>query len=160
VSGFTLSDLRLGQIFETGSLVISREDIVAFAASYDPQPMHLDDSAAKQSLFGRLVASGWQVAALTMRLMVEARPFGATPLIGAEVERLRFRRPVLPGMRLQCRAIVEGFEASPRPSLGYAKLKVETIDADTAEVLMVQGWKMLLPVHDERLSAESDVDDA
>ena len=86
MSAFTLRDLRIGQAFETGSLVISREDIVAFAASFDPQPMHLDEAAAEQTLFGRLVASGWHVAALTMRLMVQARPFGATPLIGAEIE--------------------------------------------------------------------------
>ncbi len=141
----TLHELRIGQVFETGSLVISHADIVAFAAAYDPQPMHLDEAAAAGSLFGRLVASGWHVAALTMRLMVEARPFGGTPLIGAEVERLRFRRPVLPGTRLSCRAIVEAFEASSRPGIGFARLRVETIDADADEVLMVQGWKMLLP---------------
>lgn len=145
MSRSVLRDLRVGQVVETGMLVIDRDDIVAFAAAYDPQPMHLDDEAARDTLFGGLVASGWHVAALTMRLMVEARPFGATPLIGAEVERLRFRRPVLPGTRLRCRATVEGLEDSHRPGVGYARLKVETLDADTAEVLMVQGWKMLVP---------------
>lgn len=141
----TLHDLSVGQVFETATIVIGHDDIVDFAARYDPQPMHLDDAAAESSLFGRLVASGWQIAALTMRLMVEARPFGATPLIGAEVERLRFRRPVPPDTRLRCRATVEGFEESRRPGTGYARLKVETIDADTGEALMVQSWKLLLP---------------
>jgi acyl dehydratase len=148
VSDVTLRDLRIGQIFETGSLTIEQNDVVAFATSYDPQPMHLDAEAARATLFGGLVASGWHVAALTIRLMVEARPFGATPLIGAEVERLRFRRPVRPGTRLRCRASVEGLEEASRPGLGYAKLKVETIDADTGEALMVQNWKMLLPTED------------
>ena len=142
----TLQDLHVGQVFETGVVVIGHDDIIAFAATYDPQPMHLDDEAARDTLFGGLVASGWHVAALTMRLMVEARPFGATPLIGAEIERLRFRQPVLPNTRLRCRATVESFEESRRPGIGYAGLKVETLDADTGEVLMVQGWKMLLPV--------------
>ena len=73
----TLRDLRVGQVFETGSTVIERAAIMAFAAAYDPQPMHLEDAAAEASLFGQLIASGWHVAALTMRLMVEARPFGA-----------------------------------------------------------------------------------
>ena len=126
----TLRDLRVGQVFETGSTVIERAAIMAFAAAYDPQPMHLDDAAAEASLFGQLIASGWHVAALTMRLMVEARPFGATPLIGAEVERLRFRRPVPPGTRLRCRATIEALEDSSRPGMGYARLKVETLDAE------------------------------
>ena len=114
----TLRDLRVGQVFETGSTVIERAAIMAFAAAYDPQPMHLDDAAAEASLFGQLIASGWHVAALTMRLMVEARPFGATPLIGAEVERLRFRRPVPPGTRLRCRATIEALEELFAPGHG------------------------------------------
>ena len=142
---FTLADLRLGQVFETRSLILGRDELKAFAAAFDPQPMHLDDAAAKQTMFGQLVASGWQVAALTMRLMVEARPFGATPLIGAEVEHLRFRRPVLPGTRLRCRATVDGIDRASRPGQGYARLKVETLDAATEVVLLVQHWKMLLP---------------
>ena len=141
----TLADLRPGQLFETGSLVLGRDELVAFAAAFDPQPMHLDEAAAGRTRFGRLIASGWQVAALTMRLMVEARPFGATPLIGAEIEQLRFRRPVLPGTRLRCRATVLGIEAGARPGQGYARLAVETLDADSGEVLLVQRWKMLLP---------------
>ena len=71
--------------------------------------------------------------------------FGTTPLIGAEVESLRFRRPVLPGTRLRCRATVTGIEAGARPGQGYARLAVETLDADSGEVLLVQRWKMLLP---------------
>ena len=141
----TLADLRPGQQFETGSLVLGRDELVAFAAAFDPQPMHLDEVAAGRTRFDRLIASGWQVAALTMRLMVEARPFGTTPLIGAEVESLRFRRPVLPGTRLRCRATVTGIEAGARPGQGYARLAVETLDADGGEVLLVQRWKMLLP---------------
>jgi acyl dehydratase len=85
-----------------------------------------------------------------MRLMVEARPFGATPLIGAEVERLRFRRPVPPGTRLRCRATIEALEDSSRPGMGYARLKVETLDGDSGEVLMAQGWKLMLPADDDR----------
>lgn len=141
----TLQDLRVEQVFETGSVVIGHDAIVAFAAQYDPQPMHLDDVAARDTLFGGLVASGWHVAALTTRLVVDARPFGATPMIGAEIERLRFRRPVRPGTRLTVRLTVEAFEESRRPDTGYARIRVETLDADTGEVLMAQGWKMLLP---------------
>ncbi|MFL5335839.1 MAG: MaoC/PaaZ C-terminal domain-containing protein [Geminicoccaceae bacterium] len=153
-AALTLADLRPGQVFETGSLVVGRDEIVAFATAFDPQPMHLDEAAAGRTMFGQLVASGWQVAALTMRLMVEARPFGTTPLIGAEVERLRFRRPVPPGTRLRCRATVETLEDSPRSGQGYARLKVETLDADTGVTLLVQGWRMVLPeVPEQQASA-------
>ena len=99
-------------------------------------------------LFGRLVASGWHVGALTARLVVDARPFGATPLIGAEIGQIRFRRPVLPGTRLSCRVTVVGFAESRRPGTGYARLRLETFDADADEVLIVQEWKMILPTGD------------
>lgn len=142
----SLHDLRVGQVFETGSTVIGRDDIVTFAAQYDPQPMHLDDAAARDTLFGGLVASGWHVASLTARLIVDARPFGATPMIGAEIAGLRFRRPVRPGARLQARVTVESLEEdAKRPGRGFATLKVETLDAEAGEVLMVQTWKMVVP---------------
>ena len=141
----SVQDLHVGQVFATGSVLIEHDAIVAFAAQYDPQPMHLDEVAARGTLFGGLVASGWHVAVLTTRLVVDARPFGSTPLIGAEIERLRFRRPVRPGTRLTVRLTVEAVEGSRRPDIGYARIKVETLDADTGEVLMAQGWKMLLP---------------
>lgn len=142
----TLRDLRVGQTFTTGSTVIGHDAIVAFAAQYDPQPMHLDDAAARDTLFGGLIASGWHVAALTTRLIVDARPFGATPMIGAEIAHLRFRRPVRPGTRMQARVTVESLEAdAKRPGRGFATLKVETLDAATGEVLMAQAWRMVVP---------------
>jgi len=67
-----LDDLAVGQRFETASLKVSADDIRAFAAQFDPQPFHLDDAAARQTLFGGLSASGWHTAALTMRLQVES----------------------------------------------------------------------------------------
>ena len=144
-AALTLNDLHVGQTFETGSVVIGRDDVVRFAGDFDPQPMHLDKAGAEKTLLGELVASGWHVAALTMRLMVEARPFGATPLIGAAVEQLRFRRPVRPGTRLRCRAVVEGFEGARQPGLGYAVMAVDTLDADIGAVLLAQRWRLLLP---------------
>ena len=142
----TLRDLRVGQTFTTGSTVIGHDAIVAFAAQYDPQPMHLDDAAARDTLFGGLIASGWHVAALTTRLIVDARPFGTTPMIGAEIAHLRFRRPVRPGTRMQARVTVESLEAdAKRPGRGFATLKVETLDAATGEVLMAQAWRMVVP---------------
>lgn len=144
-TALALRDLQLGQVFETASVVIAQGDIVAFATAFDPQPMHLDEAAAGETVFRRLVASGWHVAALTMKLMVEARPFGSTPIVGAGIERLRFRRPVLPGMRLRCRAVVDALEEAARPGQGYVTLTVETADAETGSVVLSQQWKLLVP---------------
>src|SRR5215471_15661113 len=67
-----LEDLRVGQRFETGACTVSEGDITAFADQFDPQPFHLDGRAARDSVFGGIVASGWHTAAITMRLLVES----------------------------------------------------------------------------------------
>jgi acyl dehydratase len=74
-----LEDLTVGQTFVSSSLTITADEITAFAAQYDPQPFHMDDEAAKRTLFGGLAASGWHTAALTMRLLVQG---GGAPLAG------------------------------------------------------------------------------
>jgi hypothetical protein len=80
-----LEDLHVGQRFESRPHPLDVEQIKRFAADFDPQPFHLDEEAAKASLFGGLAASGWHTAALTMRLLVESVPL-ADGLVGAELE--------------------------------------------------------------------------
>ena len=124
---------------------MTREEIVRFAASFDPQPMHLDDRAGRESIFGELIASGWHTLSLTMRLMVEARPFGSTPLIGVEVDGIRLSRPVTPGMRLRAEAeVLETRPSRSRADRGYAVMAVRTLDEDDREVAR-QQWLVLLP---------------
>jgi acyl dehydratase len=115
-----------------------------FAAQFDPQPMHTEDAAARAGFFGRLVASGWHTVALTMRLMVEARPLGAAPLIGARVDELRFTKPVEPGARLRVIAEVTGKGPSRVPGHGRISYTVTTL-ADEAPVL-TQKWTVLAPL--------------
>lgn len=143
--GLTARDLKVGQLFETGTTCLTEASIIAFARDFDPQPFHLDAEAAKQTFFGGLVASGCHVVAATMRLMVDARPLGATPLIGAEITHVRFRAPVLPNTRIKVRATVEGVNGANNPGYAYASLRVETVNADTGELLVSQGWKTLIP---------------
>jgi len=78
-------DLSVGMRFESGPVRISEEDIKQFASRFDPQPFHLDDQAARKTMFKGVAASGWHTAAIAMRLAVEARPFGPHPLIGLGV---------------------------------------------------------------------------
>ena len=104
-------DLAVGQTFGTGTVTVEPEMIKAFAAEFDPQPFHLDEDAARGSLFGGLVASGWHTAALTMRLLVGGELQIVGGLIGMGVEELRWPRPVHPGDVLR----VEIRGAGPTP---------------------------------------------
>jgi acyl dehydratase len=78
---YYLDDLRVGQRFSSGEHVLDATQIKAFAAQYDPQPFHLDEEAARGSLFGGLAASGWHTAAITMRLLVG----GGAPIAGGVI---------------------------------------------------------------------------
>jgi acyl dehydratase len=67
-----LEDFTVGQTFGSGRIVVEKEDIKAFATKFDPQPFHLDEAAAHETIFGGLAASGWHTAAMTMRLLVDS----------------------------------------------------------------------------------------
>src|SRR5262247_3120129 len=90
-------DLRVGMRFKSPEKRVTREDIKRFAAEFDPQPYHLDEAAAEQSLLKGLAASGRHTAAMAMRLAIETRPFGPLPLLGIGVDDLRWLAPVRPG---------------------------------------------------------------
>jgi acyl dehydratase len=93
-------DLSLGMKFRSASVQITADEIKQFAARFDPQPFHLDDEAARQTIFKGLAASGWHTAAIAMSLVVQTRPFGRHPLIGLGVDGLRWMLPVRPDDRL------------------------------------------------------------
>ena len=138
-------ELAIGEDFETGSATLTRDEIVQFARLYDPQPMHVDEEAARNTIFRRLVASGWHVACTTIRLMVDARPFGANPLVGIEVDEFRFHAAVEPGTTLRCRAKILGLEQGKKPNHGHVKLRVETMDVNRGDVVLSQIWTVLVP---------------
>jgi acyl dehydratase len=105
-------DLAVGMRFKSATVQITLGDIKRFAAEYDPQPMHLDEVAAANTMFQGLAASGWQTAAIAMNLAVQTRPFGPHPLIGMGVDGLRWMVPVRPGDTLH----LEGEVVSLTPS--------------------------------------------
>jgi acyl dehydratase len=86
-------DLSLGMRFKGETVQISEDDIKQFAAKFDPQPFHLDDVAARETIFKGLAASGWHTAAVAMSLCVKVQPFGPHPLIGLGVDELRWMLP-------------------------------------------------------------------
>jgi len=144
-----LEDLREGMVFRTAEQEVTADMIKAFAAQYDPQSMHLDEAAAEASMFGRLIGSGWQTLVLTMRLMVQARPLGSTPLIGLGVDRVRFAKPLMPGTTLHVEARVVGTRRFTAGDRGAVTLDLRTLD-EAGAALVTQRWTVLAPVREAR----------
>jgi acyl dehydratase len=109
--------------FESGEMTVSKEDIFRFASEFDPQPFHLDEEAAKDTILGGLAASGWHTAAIAMKLATTCRPFGPHPLFGAGVDELRWMKPVRPGDRLHLEGEVVDLVPSKSKPQGIARIK-------------------------------------
>jgi acyl dehydratase len=123
-------DFIRGQVTECGSRLITRAEIIAFAAEYDPQPMHLDEAAARASLFGGLVASGWHSCCILMRMLSDDF-IGDASFMGAPgVEEVKWLAPIRPEERIRARATVLDTRASrSRPDVGFVKFQFELINA-------------------------------
>lgn len=131
-----LEDFRVGETWTSRKEVITEESIVAFATANDPQPIHTDPAAAAQSRFGTLIASGWQIAALPLRLFVEDGGYGDTPMIGLGVDELRWRQIVRPGDVLQVhREVIEVRRSRSRPDRGTVRTRVEVKNQNDEVVL-------------------------
>ncbi len=135
-----LEDFAAGQIFRSGTLRVTADEIKAFAAKFDPQPFHLDEDAARKSLFQGLAASGWHTAALTMQLLVggELKPAGG--IVGAGFEEFRWLKPVRPGDELRLESeIIEVRASKSRPEQGLIKVRTTTFNQNNEPVQVLVG---------------------
>lgn len=137
-------EFDVGDRFDSEHFELSREEIIAFAKLYDPQPFHLDDAAATESFFGRLVASGWHTAAITMRLIVRSGMFDSG-VIGAGVDELRWTLPVGPGDTLRVRGEVVDKKSLPGKRRGFVRFRMETFNQDDVPV-MTMFTNCLIPM--------------
>ncbi|HTO39405.1 MAG TPA: MaoC family dehydratase [Rhizomicrobium sp.] len=115
-------DIKIGARQELGSYIFTQDEIIAFARKYDPQVFHIDPEAAKQTMFGGLIASGWHTAAVWMKLAVAG--WGAENKAGISpgFEDMRWLKPVRPGMTVSYSTeIIEKVELKSRPELGLIK---------------------------------------
>ena len=129
-------DFEPGQVTDCGSRVVTREEIVAFAAEYDPQPMHLDEQAARATLLGGLVASGWHSCCILMRMLTDNLLVNASFMGAPGVEEVRWLAPVRPGERIKARATVLETRASrTRPDMGFVKFRFELIGPSDQPVM-------------------------
>ncbi|HET7478141.1 MAG TPA: MaoC family dehydratase [Rubrobacteraceae bacterium] len=119
-------DFEPGMVFDFGERTIDREEIVAFAREYDPQPFHVDEESARDSAFGGLIASGWHTAAIFMRLYVDALLSRSASMGSPGVEELRWLKPVRPGDTLRASLTVLDTAPSTRnPNRGTVHLYSE-----------------------------------
>jgi acyl dehydratase len=132
----TFEDFEPGQVYELGSKVVSEDEIVAFARQFDPQPFHLDAEAAKDSVFGGLIASGWHTGAMWMRLYVDSLLGGASGQGSSGIEELRWLAPVRPGDTLSGRLIVlEATSSERHPDRGTIRIRGEMVNQDGVTVM-------------------------
>jgi acyl dehydratase len=140
-----LEDFTVGQTFASGRLRVDKEQIKAFAAEFDPQPFHLDEDAARDTIFRGLVASGWHTAALTMRLLVESEIEPAGGVVGAGFDEFRWPRPVRPGDELHIESeVLEVRPSRSRSNQGLIKVRTTTLNQND-EAVQVQIANLIVP---------------
>ena len=119
-------DFTPGQTIELGTHTITKDEIVAFARQFDPQVFHLDEDAAKRTIYGGLIASGWHTGSLTMRLLYEGVVKDTVSLGSPGVDELRWLKPVRPGDTLSARlTVTECVPSRSKPDRGIVKSTIE-----------------------------------
>ena len=140
---FFWEDMAVGQVRDLGTISPSREDIIAFASQFDPQPFHLDDAAGAASVFGGLCASGWHTCSMAMRLMVTNFLQQTTSLGSPGLENIQWKKPVYPNdtLRLQT-TVLETKPMGRRPDVGMTRNLWEMFNQHGDKVLHMEGWGM------------------
>jgi len=129
-------DLPVGFTFETGSRQIPLDEMVEFARKYDPQPFHISEEAAKDTIYGGLIASGFQTMVIGFLLTLDADIWNEASLGSPGIDNLRWLKPVRPGDTLQVKAEVIASEPSQsRPEIGRTKMRYDTYNQDGEKVM-------------------------
>ncbi len=138
-------DFAVGEVFKpSGRVRVEKDEIIAFAKKFDPQFFHLDEEAARKSIFGRLVASGWHTAAMTMSLVARSEYRSAGGTIGMGFEDVRWPAPVYPGDELRIETEVLEMRASKsRPDRGVMKLRTRTLNQNDEAVQELVAYAMV-----------------
>jgi acyl dehydratase len=129
-------DFQSGAVSVYGPRLVTREEIVAFAAEFDPQPMHLDEAAASATMLGGLGASGWHMCCLFMRIVADGFILDSSSMGAPGIEEVRWLKPLRPGTRVRVRAkVLETRLSKSRPEMGLVKLTYDMLD-EADEILM------------------------
>jgi len=128
-------DIEPGEVYELGTRTVTESEIVAFAREWDPQPFHTDPEAAKGSVFGGLIASGWHTGSMWMRMYVETM-LGSAARGSPGIEELRWLAPVRPGDTLSGRlTVLEATPSATKPDRGTIRIRGEMVNQDGVTVM-------------------------
>jgi acyl dehydratase len=131
----SFEDFAAGQVYELGSRTVTEAELVEFARQWDPQPFHVDPEAAKESVFGGLIASGWQTGAMWMRMYVDTM-LGSAARGSPGIEELRWLAPVRPGDTLTGRlTVLEATPSATKPDRGTIRIRGEMVNQDGVTVM-------------------------
>jgi acyl dehydratase len=146
-------DFRAGEVLELGRYVVSREQIIAFAREFDPQPFHLDEEAARRTIYGGLLASGWHTGAIFMRLLAEGLLQDTASMGSPGLDELRWLRPVRPGDTLSARmTVLETVPSRSKPDRGLVRSLSEVLNQRGEVVMTLKGLSLIgcRPAPEER----------
>jgi acyl dehydratase len=137
-------DFEVGDVYELdGRYEVTEGEIKEFAGTYDPQPFHLDEEAAQDSIFGSLAASGWHTAAIVMRLLVDDFIPQESSMGARGVDELRWKRPVRPGDTLRVEVeILEKRDSESRPEMGHVRVGTRGYNQDDDLVIRLVSLAM------------------
>jgi acyl dehydratase len=141
---YYFEDFHTGRTFPLGPVTVSKEEIIAFASEFDPQPMHTDEEAAKQSLFGTLVASGWHTSSIMMRMMIDSYLLQSASEGSPGVDLMEWKKPVQAGDTLSGQTtVVQARASASRPGIGLVKVLHELFNQKGELVLKSENWIMM-----------------
>src|SRR5579864_1845239 len=133
-------DFAEGQSLDLGTFSLTQDEIIEFASKYDPQQMHTDPEAARSSVYGGLIASGWHTVARYMRLVVDNVLRDSESIGSPGVENLRWLKPVRPGDLLHARfTIVESRPSNSRPDWGIVRSRGELSNQNSELVMQIEA---------------------
>jgi acyl dehydratase len=137
-------DFTVGQRFATAGTTLDERMIVEFAGAYDPQPFHLDPAAARDTIYGGLIASGFQTLALGFRLVLDTGLFSAASMGSPGFDELRWLKPVRPGDTLRVEGeIVEHVPSRSKPDRGLVRVAYRYFNQRDEIVLTVTSMHLL-----------------
>jgi len=138
-------DFKVGERITVGTVGVDKDEVIEFASRYDPQSFHVDEEAAKQSIYGGLIASGWHSCALIMRLICDSYMLEAASLGSPGLDNVRWPKPVRPGDTLTAyRTTLESRESRSRPEAGIVKTLWEVENQNGELVMTMSGINLFL----------------
>jgi acyl dehydratase len=136
-------DYPVGEIADFGDYPVTEEEIVGFAKRYDPQSFHVDHEAARASIYGGLIASGWMTASCAMRMLVDHYISPLASMGSPGIDELRWLAPVRAGDRLRMRTtVLESRRSQSKPDRGMIRFHWNVMRQDGTSVMTMTGWGM------------------